>query len=85
MKIEYTQGLKETNIGDILITNKGNKYALLKNDNLDSVYTVIVYDIERDFVHFKTRPKVFKVDECLEDEIITEIIPKSRIKIVIED
>ena len=84
MRIEDNRISKEANIGDVIVTNKGNKYILLINDGIDADYPIAVCNIEKDYIEGTTKQKVFCIGGTLFNETITEIIPRNKIKINIE-
>jgi hypothetical protein len=85
MKIEDNRNLNVGNIGDIIITDKGNKYILLINDGIDADRPIAVCNIEKDYIEYTIENgKLYIGDSFSNDEIIIEIIPKSKIKIVIK-
>lgn len=84
MQIEGIRIKKEANIGDLIITDKGNKYMLLIHDKISKDYPIAIYNVEKDCIEASTMQKVFVVGgTCLNDTII-EIIPSSKIKLIIE-
>jgi len=85
MKIHDKRNSKEANIGDMIITNKGNKYILLINTDVDKNFPIAVFNIGKDNIDFTTQQGVFCIGGTLMDETIVEIISRYNIKIVIEN
>lgn len=84
MRIEDNRIQKEANIGDIIVTDKNNKYILLINDRVSSTYPIAICNIEKDYIEANTLQKVFCTGGTLLNETIMQIIPKNKVKLVIE-
>ena len=83
MNIKDTRIKQEANIGDIIATNKNNKYILLIN-NLSNNFPLAICDIEKDIVISTTQQKVFCLGGTILNETIVEIIPKLKLNIIID-
>ncbi|GCD11724.1 hypothetical protein [Clostridium tagluense] len=86
MKIEDNRVIKkeQANIGDILVTEKGGKYLLVQNMCGECEYPIALLNINTDNIEMITTRTIFCVGKSLSDDYIKEIIPKNKIKIIIE-
>ena len=86
MKIEDRRNdnkRKCAGIGDMIVTNKNNRYLLLGNSQVEEEYPIAVYNLDNNCIDFTTCQSVFCVGGDLLWETIMEIIPKEKLKLVI--
>lgn len=87
MKIEDRRSyLKEkcAGIGDIIVTDRNTKYLLLDNSHIDKKYPIAICDLSNNCVSFTTCESILCIGGDIMDETIIEIIPRNRLKLVIE-
>ena len=70
-------------IGDILVTDS-DKWYLLLDIQVNEEYPIAVCDLVNNCIVFTTCQGVFCIGGSLMSETIVEIIPKNKLKLVIE-
>lgn len=88
MKVEDKRSIrKSADIGDMIITDKGCRFIVLDigldYSHISSDYTGL-YDLKNNSIINTGRNMLYVIGEVLFSDTIAEIIPRDRLKLVIE-